>query len=83
MLDDLALVLRQQQIHIYDREVIDQLKSFIITKRGRAQAESNKHDDLVMATAGAYQLLILVPTKQPDEFSREEWKQEQDKWRFR
>lgn len=83
MLDDLALVLRQGQLKIYDKEIIDQLRSFIISKKGKPQAESNKHDDLVMATAGAYQIFLLAPTKDSDMTMYQDWKQEKDKWRFR
>lgn len=83
MLDDLALVLRQGQVKVYDKDVMEQLRSFIVNKRGKAQAESNKKDDLVIALAGAYQLNQLVPKKESDDFDVEEWKKSQEKWRFK
>ena len=83
MLDDLALAIRQEQLKIYDREIVDQLRAFVVAKRGRAQAESGKKDDLVMALAGAYQVSILTPEKEADEFDIESWRKEQVKWRFR
>ena len=83
MLDDFALVTRQGSIKIYDKQVIDQMKSFIVSRRGRPQAESNKHDDLVIAAAGAYQLYLTVPTKESEDGMMENWKEEKEKWRFR
>ena|SRR3989344_3855766 len=83
MLDDLALALRQGQIKVYDKEIVDQLRAFIITKKGRSQAEANKKDDLVIALAGSYQMHILTPQKETDDVDLGEWKKEQEKWRFR
>jgi hypothetical protein len=48
MLDDLSLAINQGMVKMYDEEHIRQLKSFMYVK-GRAQARSNKKDDLVMA----------------------------------
>lgn len=83
MLDDLALLVRQGAVRIYDKQIVDQMKSFIVNKRGRPQAESNKHDDLVFALAGAYQMYQVVPTKESDEVFADDWKKDRDKWRFR
>jgi len=49
MLDDLAVAINQGMIKMYDEVQIRQLMSFLIVKGGRAQAQSNKKDDLVMA----------------------------------
>jgi hypothetical protein len=62
MLDDLALAIREESIHIYSKPIIDQLFSFIRhPKTGRPEAASGGHDDLVMSLAIAWQLYQLVP----------------------
>lgn len=48
MLDDFALAIKQGMVKMYDEEQIKQLMSFIITK-GRPQAKSGRHDDLVIS----------------------------------
>ena len=82
MLDDLAMVIKQGRIKIYDREQIKQMKSFVIVK-GRAQARANAKDDLVMATAGAWQVAELTPTEDFGEYDPEALRQQREKWRFR
>jgi len=82
MLDDLALAIKQGQMKIYDKEQIDQLKSFVIVK-GRAQARAHRHDDLVMATAGAWQVAQLTPEEDLGEYDPEALKQHREKWRFK
>ena len=82
MLDDLAMVVKQGRIKIYDREQIKQMKSFVIVK-GRAQARANAKDDLVMATAGAWQVAELTPTEDFGEYDPEALRQQREKWRFR
>ncbi len=81
MLDDLSLAARQGVAKIYDKEVLDQMFSFVV-KKGKPQAESGKKDDLVMATAGAWQLYLTVPLQYADE-GDQEWKTEREKWRFK
>lgn len=83
MLDNLALALRQGQTKTCDREVVEQICSFIVDKKGKARAESNKKDDLVISYAGAWQLYSLVATRVADDYNMEEWRQDQEKWRFR
>src|SRR6266852_3772344 len=56
MLDDFALVIKQGLVKMYDEQQIRQMKSFVVVKGGRAQARKNTHDDLVMASAGAWQI---------------------------
>jgi hypothetical protein len=82
MLDDLALAIRQGVIKIYDEEQIRQLMGFMIVK-GRAQAKANKKDDLVMATAGAFQVQMVTPTYMLDDYDPEESRRQREKWRFR
>lgn len=43
-------------LHLYHRQTLDEMFSFIISKTGKPQAEDGAHDDLVMALAGAWQL---------------------------
>jgi len=88
MLDDLALALRQGAIKIYDKETLDQMSSFVIKEKGgrvgRAEAESGKNDDLVIATAGAFQLHSLVPAYDyGDEMTMEDYTRERERWRFK
>lgn len=81
MLDDISLAIRQGISKIYDREVLDQMLSFV--KKGhKIEAESGKKDDLVIATAGAWQLYMTVPLQYTDE-GDQDWKLSKDKWRFR
>ncbi len=88
MLDDLALSLRQGSIKIYDRETLYQMESFVVKQKrgtqGRVEAEAGKNDDLVIATAGAWQMYNLVPAFDfGDDLTDEEMEVERDKWRFR
>lgn len=82
MLDDLALAVKQGQMKIYDEQQIRQMMAFMIVK-GRAQAKSNKKDDLVMATAGAWQVQVLTPSLDFGDWDPEEHKKEREKWRFK
>lgn len=83
MLDDLSLVLRQDSLMVYDPDVISQLRSFVVSRKGRPEAESGTHDDLVMALAGAYQLFQLVPRRGLDDDVDESKMRKGDRWRFR
>lgn len=82
MLDDLALTLKQGQVTLYDREQINQMKAFRIVK-GRAQAKANAKDDLVMATAGAWQIHLLTPDVDWGDYDPRERSQAREKWRFK
>ena len=81
MLDDLALALKQGQLGLYDYTQIRQMMGFIVLK-GRAQAKSNKKDDLVMATAGAWQVQLLTPSTNFGEWDEAAHKKEREKWRI-
>lgn len=83
MLDDFSLVIKQGIIKIYDRDIVDQMRAFVLDKQGRPAAVRNKHDDLVIATAGSYQMYQIVPTREADDYSVEDWRESQEKWRFR
>ena len=56
MLQELKDALEGNLLHLYDRQTVNELFSFIVKPNGRAEAEENAHDDLVMALAGAWQL---------------------------
>jgi len=82
MLDDLALTIKQGSIKCYDPTQIRQMMGFRIVK-GRAQAKSNKKDDLVMATAGAWQIHQLTPSYDFGDYDPGERAKEREKWRFK
>lgn len=82
MLDDLSVAINQGMLKFYDETQLRQLKSFMIVK-GRAQARANKKDDLVMATAGAWQIHQLTPTMYLDDYDPAEAARQREKWRFK
>lgn len=82
MLDDEALVLKQGQLIMYDPVQIKQHMAFMLVK-GRAQAKSNKKDDFVMATAGAWQVQVLTPSVSWGDYDADERAATREKWRFR
>lgn len=82
MLDDLSLAINQGIVKMYDEEQIRQLMAFMIV-RGRAQAKSNKKDDLTMATAGAWQIQMLTPSLDFGDYDDESRRSQREKWRFK
>jgi hypothetical protein len=59
MLEELKTVIDNKLIGIYDKEIVNELYSFVINQTisgWKAQAERGAHDDLVMALAIAYQI---------------------------
>lgn len=56
MLQELKDAIEGRLLHIYHRQTVNELFSFIIKPSGKAEAEINAHDDLVMSLAGAWQL---------------------------
>ncbi len=63
MLSDLKEAVDKSLIKIYDKPTINEMFSFVVVQTAmnrKAQAEANAHDDLVMALAIAYQLMIDV-----------------------
>jgi hypothetical protein len=82
MLDDFALVLNQEMVTLYDEQQIKQMKAFVINK-GRAQAKGSSHDDLVMATTGAWQIHLATPIEFLDDVDPETIRRQHDKWRFK
>ncbi len=68
MLSQLKEAIDNQLITIYDREIINELLSFVVvqtTSTWKAQAETGAHDDLCLGLAIAWQLYRLVPEPTP------------------
>jgi hypothetical protein len=81
MLDDLALAIKQGVVKIYDEEQLRQMMGFMVVK-GRAQAKSNKKDDIVMATAGAWQVQMVTPSLDLGNWDPDAMAEQRKKWRF-
>jgi len=56
MLSELKDVIKNKLLTIPDKEIIDEMFSFILNKQGKPVAENNTHDDLVIALSIAWQL---------------------------
>lgn len=51
IIDKLRAHIRDHEIHIWDEDTLKELKTFIVTKSGKMEAEKGKCDDCVMALA--------------------------------
>jgi hypothetical protein len=51
VIDKLRAHIRDKALEIYDEETLLEMKTFIVTRSGKLQAEQGKHDDCVMALA--------------------------------
>jgi hypothetical protein len=56
LVGDLKQAVDSDNMRIYDKETIDQLSTFIVSKSGKPEAAPNTHDDAVMSLAIAWQL---------------------------
>lgn len=56
MLNGLKDALEGRLLHLYHRQTVNELFSFVVKPTGKAEAEKNAKDDLVLALAGAWQL---------------------------
>lgn len=56
-------------IRMYDQETLDHHQTFIVSKKGKPEADANQHDDGVMSCAGAYQL-YLTETKMTEDYDQ-------------
>jgi len=56
MLQDLKDAIEGRMVHLYHKQTVNEMFSFIISKTGKPEAEKGAHDDLMMALAGAWQL---------------------------
>jgi len=62
MLQDLKDAIEGRMLHLYHKQTVNEMFSFIISPTGKPEAEQGAHDDLVMALAGVWQ---LYQTEQP------------------
>lgn len=51
IIDKLRATLRNREIEIYDRDTLEEMRSFIVTESGSMEAEDGTFDDCVMALA--------------------------------
>jgi hypothetical protein len=58
MLDALKVVIRERPDCIRSKELVDEMRSFVINDRGKAAAAAGTYDDRVMAMAGAHALYL-------------------------
>lgn len=56
MLAELKDAVESDLLHLYHRQTVNELFSFVVKPTGKAEAEDGAHDDLVMALAGVWQL---------------------------
>lgn len=69
MLAILQTVVSEEIENIQDKETLEEMLSFIVNEKGKAEAQEGGHDDLVMGAAIAYyirpqQKFTLLPIKQ-------------------
>jgi len=64
-------------VRIYDKPTLNEHYSFIINKQGKPEAEQGAHDDLVISSAGCWQLYQtekpLDRTYTPRPYDRKKW----------
>lgn len=58
MLDALTAVLRERPHLLKSAELLGEMRTFVLNRRGKPVAASGCHDDRVMAAAGAYALYL-------------------------
>lgn len=56
MLQELKEAIESGLLHLYHRQTVQEMFSFVVKENGKAQAENGAHDDLVMSLAGVWQL---------------------------
>lgn len=56
MLQELKNAIEGRMLHLYHKQTVNEMFSFIVNATGKPEAEQGAHDDLVMALAGAWQL---------------------------
>lgn len=61
LISDLNQVVTERKLIIRSSEVIGEMKSFVKNKRGKAEAQTGTHDDLVIAAGVAYQMYKNMP----------------------
>ena len=61
LVDGIAVAIRDNTVKVYDKDVIDEMTTFIVNEKGRAEAQSGCKDDRVMAFGLALQGHIRCP----------------------
>lgn len=61
LVDGIAVAVRDAAIEIYDQDIIDEMSTFIINEKGKAEAQTGCKDDRVMALGLAIQGHIRCP----------------------
>lgn len=71
LIERLAAAVRDQEIDIWCPSILEQMKAFIVTDRGKAEALPGKHDDDVMSLAIGYFCLSGATTKTEEQVVRQ------------
>lgn len=66
MIADLQSVVKEGELTVYDKRIIDELRTFIWNKAGKAVADVGEHDDCVIFLAGLLQLHQRCPLNEND-----------------
>jgi len=61
LVDGIVVAIRDNTVKVYDKDVIDEMTTFIVNGKGRAEAQSGCKDDRVMAFGLALQGHIRCP----------------------
>jgi hypothetical protein len=61
MVTDLKEVVKNHGLKVYDIRVVNELRTFIVNKDGKEEAESGEHDDCVIMLAGCIQMHKRCP----------------------
>lgn len=51
VIDQLRAHVRDAEIHVYDKQTLEEMQTFVVTESGRMEADKGSHDDAVMALA--------------------------------
>jgi len=70
IIDNLAALLRQREAGIADKELVNELRTYVIDEKGAYNAQSGCHDDRVMAYAIALHGLASMPRPRRHEVKR-------------
>ena len=70
IIDNLAALLRQGESGIADKELVNELRTYVIDEKGAYNAQSGCHDDRVMAYAIALHGLASMPRPRRHEVKR-------------
>lgn len=51
VIDQLRAHVRDAELHVYDKDTLEEMQTFVVTEAGRMEADKGSHDDTVMALA--------------------------------